>query len=361
MTVRADDLRRQVRALALREQSLGELWERAEAVLCRTVPWDVSAWGTVDPATLLSTSCAVTGVPYDAAREALVFGFEHDDREPGRLIDLARAVPPVASLLASTGGRPERAPRWAAVLEPHGFRDDVRLALVRGGTCWGSLYAYRRDAAFRPEEVALLGAVSEDLADAVRLCLLRTAAQQPSGDDGEPTPGLLLVNGDGIQGLGEAGERWLAVLRGSDGATHAVAALAASVTAAVPGPSSVRVQVGDGRWLVVHASTVSDAGLALIVEPARPVVVAEVLAAAYGFTPRERDVVGLVLRGEGNRQVARALGISEHTVKEHVGAVFAKAGVTSRGELAARLLREQYLPRRETMAPGPHGWFLATA
>jgi len=43
-----------------------------------------------------------------------------------------------------------------------------------------------------------------------------------------------------------------------------------------------------------------------------------------------------------------------------VGAALAKAGVTSRAELAATLLREQYLPRRGAQAPSPFGWFLGT-
>jgi DNA-binding CsgD family transcriptional regulator len=51
--------------------------------------------------------------------------------------------------------------------------------------------------------------------------------------------------------------------------------------------------------------------VALLVEPARALEVADVLAAAYGFTAREREVVGLVLRGEPNRLIARALGIGE--------------------------------------------------
>jgi len=83
---------------------------------------------------------------------------------------------------------------------------------------------------------------------------------------------------------------------------------------------------------------------------------------AYGLRERERDVVGLVLRGDSNRSAARALGISEHTVKEHLKSVFAKVGVFSRSELAARLLHEQYLPRRNAGVPaGSAGWFRETA
>jgi DNA-binding CsgD family transcriptional regulator len=195
----------------------------------------------------------------------------------------------------------------------------------------------------------------------VRLTLLRDAAVQ--ADDAGAAPGLLLVAPDGAVTAGTpAGASWLAALHGPSGSVPpAVTALAASLRADAPGPATARLQVADGRWVVLHASVLGDGGCAVIVELARPVVVAEVLAAAYGFTPREGEVVGLLLRGSGNRAIAGQLGISEHTVKEHVTAVLAKAGVQSRAELAATLLREQYLPRRGVLAPGPSGFFRASA
>jgi hypothetical protein len=41
--------------------------------------------------------------------------------------------------------------------------------------------------------------------------------------------------------------------------------------------------------------------------------------------------------------------------------VFAKAGVLSRAELVATLLREQYLPRRGVLVPSPSGFCRASA
>ncbi len=363
VTTPVADLRRQVRALAVSGLPLEALWRRADALLRRCVPWDASAWGTVDPATLLSTSCLVLGAGHDLDRELAVFALEHDDREPLRLLDLARSVPPAGALSVATGGRPWAAPRFEQVLRPLGLTDDLRVALVRGGVCWGSLYAYRRGGTFTSAEVGLLGGVAEDLADAVRLVLLRDTAADPGGQDDDQAPGLLLVAPDGsVTAATAPGRRWLAALRGPGGEVPSVVtALAASLRADDPGPASARLQVADGRWVVLHASVVPDGGCAVIVEVARPVVVAEVLAAAYGFTGREREVVGLLLRGSGNRAIAGALGISEHTVKEHVTSVLAKAGVRSRAELAATLLREHYLPRRGVLAPSPTGFFRASA
>lgn len=52
------------------------------------------------------------------------------------------------------------------------------------------------------------------------------------------------------------------------------------------------------------------------------------------LTPRELDVVRHVMLGESNKQIARRLGISNYTVRDHVSNLLKKAGVTSRSRLA---------------------------
>jgi DNA-binding NarL/FixJ family response regulator len=57
------------------------------------------------------------------------------------------------------------------------------------------------------------------------------------------------------------------------------------------------------------------------------------------LTARERDVLALVADGLANREIARVLEISEHTVKFHLASIFGKLGVSSRTEAARRALR----------------------
>ncbi len=50
----------------------------------------------------------------------------------------------------------------------------------------------------------------------------------------------------------------------------------------------------------------------------------------HGLTDRELEVLRLVAAGNSNRQIARSLVISEHTVARHVQNIFTKLGVNSR-------------------------------
>ena len=57
------------------------------------------------------------------------------------------------------------------------------------------------------------------------------------------------------------------------------------------------------------------------------------------LTERESEVLGLLSRGLANKQIAAALGISEHTVKFHVSSIYTKLNVANRTEAVREGLR----------------------
>jgi DNA-binding CsgD family transcriptional regulator len=54
------------------------------------------------------------------------------------------------------------------------------------------------------------------------------------------------------------------------------------------------------------------------------------------LTPRQREVLSWIERGETNAMIARRLWISEHTVRRHIENIFTRLGVATRTEAVAR-------------------------
>ena len=64
------------------------------------------------------------------------------------------------------------------------------------------------------------------------------------------------------------------------------------------------------------------------------------------LTPRELDVINAIGAGLSNKAIARALGISMHTVKFHIESLLRKLGARTRAEAVAKALERR---RRETI------------
>ena len=58
------------------------------------------------------------------------------------------------------------------------------------------------------------------------------------------------------------------------------------------------------------------------------------------LTEAQRRVTEYLIRGDAEKQIAHALGISAHTVHTHVRAIYRNLGVHSRAALSAKLLAE---------------------
>ena len=61
----------------------------------------------------------------------------------------------------------------------------------------------------------------------------------------------------------------------------------------------------------------------------------------FNLTLREREIVGAIVAGRSNRDIAGHFRISTQTVKHHLTSIFDKTGVSSRLELALFALRHR--------------------
>lgn len=104
------------------------------------------------------------------------------------------------------------------------------------------------------------------------------------------------------------------------------------------GPVAYLPSTVDGPALIASVRAVSAGLVVLAPEYAGAMFQAHPLSPmAIGLpgetlTPREREVLELVASGLPNKAIARELGITEHTVKFHVGSVLDKLGAGSRTE-----------------------------
>ena len=189
-----------------------------------------------------------------------------------------------------------------------------------------------------------MAAVAGELADGLRRATLSAALAAPPSAG---APGLaVLAPDDSIETTDVAGEEQLAELA-ADGTLvpPVVSAVAGCAHGGDPALARVRVRTPAGAWLVVRASALRDARTAVTLEPAGERDLAPLIADAYGLTERERAVTELVAAGLATGAIAERLHVSPWTVQDHLKSIFEKVGVSTRGELVARLFFEHHPPR----------------
>jgi DNA-binding NarL/FixJ family response regulator len=340
-----------------------ELFAAASTRLRRLVPFDSAAWLATDPETSLPTSpTRVENMGHFGGQDACLrlWELEFLVQDVNLYRDLAHAPQPAAGLRETTHGTPARSPRYREFLEPHGFTDELRAVLRVDERPWATIALLRRDGQppFDAREAGLLASLSKPLAEAVR-----TRRARPFAQAAERGPGLMIFDRDGeLLSINDDAAAWLDELAGDlAGETvfgvrlpmvvistlmraRAVAAGRDRRTAR----ARLRSTVSD-RWLVCHASCLRDesgeiGNTALVIEAATSSEIAPIITEAYELSPREREITQLIARGVGTGDIAAALHLSTHTVRDYVKAVFDKVGVTSRGELVAKLFAEHYAP-----------------
>lgn len=370
------DHRLQQEALVLTHQScdVATLFARLQGVLNRHVGFDGCCWLTFDPATVLPTGhIPYRSIPADQVPRLAQNEYFEDD--VNKFVVLSRAASPVGILDEATGGRPERSARYRVLLEPNGFRHEMRTVFNRDGACWGGIALYRKSAEpFCPAEASRLASVAGVVADGIRRGLLVTAlGDQESSEPSPDTPGLVLLGVDNcVDAVSVQAERWLSdlVVESEDPSAHELPSVVYAVASharrigsgeVASEPASARAHTRSGRWVVLHASLLDRAAegrVSVIIEPARPPQVAPLIAMAYGLSVREREVTRLVLQGHSTAEIAQALFLSAHTVQDYLKSIFEKIGVRSRREMVGRVFVEQYSPRLERgELVGADGWF----
>jgi DNA-binding CsgD family transcriptional regulator len=322
-------------------------WEAA-AILRRAVGFDGWCWMLTDPASRLPTRDLGENVVIDQAIRRFV-RCHPQAWDPSRAQPVPHAVTVTSAV---TGGNLARDTAWREVFGPAGAGDHLSARLVADGTCWAGLHLHRDSCGkfFTAGDAGLIAAVAPMLAARLRDGLRGGAPDDGTAprDDPAPEPGTIIVDEElSLVAATRAAWDWigrLGLAKPNDaeplpGFVYAAALRAAASREAEPPPVRVRLQAADGRWAVVQVAPLvgTARGYAITVEAARSEDLAPLLMRAWSLTPREREVARLVIDGLSSQDIARALFISVHTVRDHLKAIFAKTGVSRRQDLVATL------------------------
>ena len=138
------------------------------------------------------------------------------------------------------------------------------------------------------------------------------------------------------------------VLTSSPDDQHLVQAIRAGALSYLPKTAGVDQVIEAVRAAARGESVLQPAATArLLRELRRPA--ADPLAR---LTPRETDVLKGIAQGRSNREIARALTLSEETVKSHVSSILAKLGLADRTQAAILALQRHLVPLDQALGPG---------
>ena len=164
-----------------------------------------------------------------------------------------------------------------------------------------------------------------------------------------PSGAIVYANGPGDHLLSQQTESELTVDRNGDASIPLLQLVCDRVAAAldgtVRGPWRTRLELADGTELaveIVPLETTGDAFRRIVLAVLREVGLPPErrigqFAAEHGLSPREQEVLRLLVQGHDTKGMAEHLGISHHTVRDHLKHVLHKTSSRSRSELLSAI------------------------
>lgn len=365
------DARRELTLLAQRGLDWVTFATQVSEAITRTIPFARSCWHTVDPGTVLFTGSLNHNISCSGSWLA-----EHEYilEDVNKWWFLARSGRRAGATSLATHGDLSRSARHRSH-QSYGIGDELRASFMLDGTYWGAA-GFLRDQGepwFTEDEVRLLAALCEPLAEGFRRALLVTSMVTDANSD--EAPGVVVFDERGDpESISPAAERWIAEMieipqPAAPTESTMVRVVAARARSLAMGQDPLglaarsRAQTRSGRWLLLYGAQLSggaDGRTAVIIQPAAPKDVVPLVALAYGLSERERQVTRLCIQGRSTKQIAHALNVSPYTVQDHLKAIFQKTGVRTRGELVGQVFLEHYVPRWEELPESPSGWHAFT-
>ncbi len=336
-----------VRDLCYRGFDSAELRERVGDRLMRHLGGSSYCFGATDPSTALPVHSVSVGLDPSAMEVFYALVLATPSLDFGPWVAGGRRVARLEDLVDDV----ERDPYMTEILRPSGLRHDIQMSCSAGGWSWGHLCLRRRagDPSFAAHEVRFLEALTPHITTGLRVSATRTAQAAVSAS----TTGVVVIAPDGrvelANGVAErlfrqpvSGDRHSFLTGVNIMTTRLEATLGRGETPALEPLLLVDEATQTTYRLRAERAMGADGrtrGLVLI-EPASSAEPADQLKllSQFGLSRRECEVAVAAVRGRTTSEIAADLVVSPHTVADHLRKVYDKVGVSSRQQLALRLL-----------------------
>jgi DNA-binding CsgD family transcriptional regulator len=323
------------------------------------VPFDAHAFSTCDPDTGLMTHTVADSVPVALAHSYIEMIYPQA---------LAQIATDMARKGVSVFASEDQIPLAREVLAEHGVGEQLHVSISCGGRLWGLWCLMRASAssATSTRHYPFLERLAPHLARGLQAAaLIDCGLADGNSPSTECVPGVLVLDSKNRPTLRTwMATTWLNDLRDvglqmPDDIPLSIISLASRLRArriAVAEEEHLRVRGLSGRWYTLRASLAEpdssgESSAVIVIRPAMALEVATILTQLYGFSLREREVVAAIARGEASKSIAAALGVSPHTVTEHIERACDKLGVHGRKALIAKLFFDGYAPRLGAARP----------
>jgi len=242
-------------------------------------------------------------------------------------------------------GRREQSLVWRELLAGYGV-DDVASVVFRDRFgCWAFLDLWRIGGApFSENESRFLAGIAPPVTEAIRRCQARTFDEVLDSPERAGPVVLMLSPELDVRAQTPETDRYLRGLVPPDDERRPVPASAYNVAAQLLAveagvddhPPFARVHLPGGAWLTLRAARIGGHDIAVTIETSSPAERTGVFGRALGLTTREAELLSLLVGGSDTRHIAGKMFLSEHTVQDHLKAIFTKSGTRNRRTLLAR-------------------------
>ena len=300
--------------------------------LRRAVPFDAFAWLLTDPETTVGAAPLAEVPCLDRLSDLVALRYISGRR-------WTEGPPGVPHRPVRPGSELER------FIATYGTYDVVSIAFADRFGWWAFLDVWREGGQFSGQDCELIALLARPVTTALRQS--RAAAFHLDDGGVRPAPmgqAVLLLGPDlTVRHQTPQAESDLRALLPTEESRRPVPAaaynVAAQLLAVEAGIDShrpmARTTIAPGHWISVQAARLGE-DIAVTLGPVEQRERWILFCRTHGLTGRETQIVICLAEGDDTRALAARLHLSEHTIQDHLKAVFAKTAVNSRRELLAR-------------------------